>query len=624
MNHDQPKDRIHLTVHEGDRITPVLASRGDTLLSALRAKGFGITAPCGGNGTCGKCRVRILGGPPLPPPDALEHRLLGAHAAEGERLACRIRLEGDLEIALPRHGTAVIVTDGWLPSAALEPLAVAEEIALPPPALGDQRPDDRRFFDETGCSVPPGLLRELPLRLRRDGFRIGYVYRSDNRDVIRFLAPGEAASVRMLGMAADIGTTTLAAYLLDLRTGQRLATASALNPQRTFGADVISRIEHAESRTEHLDELQRSVTAALGSLAGDLVREAGVSADDLVCLTLAGNTTMMHLLAGLPPGAISRAPFAPASCDALTVEARFLGIPEPVRPDALCVLMPSISGYVGADIVAGILATGLHESGDRNRILVDIGTNGEIVLASGDRMYACSTAAGPAFEGANIHCGMGGVTGAIDKVRLERNHDGTAVLWTAIGQDRPRGLCGSGIVDTMAMLLEAGVVDDTGAFADDPSALPPELAARVVEYERWKAFVLVPADEAAHRSPVLFTEKDVREIQNAKAAVRGGIERLMQKAGLRPDQVSELLIAGGFGSFLNIDSAFRIGLLPEALRGRTRPVGNTAGAGAMMALLDARLPVEALRWMDRVEYVELSADPAFMDLYIDAMMFPEA
>jgi len=608
-------DRIHITYHHGGRTTRLETRPGESLLDALRAAGVEINSHCNGKGTCGKCRVHVLHGDGEA--NERERRVLGAVVRDGWRLACQMDVHHDIEVTVPDTRAAQVSTDGTMPEIELDPVVVRGKACIPPPGLEDQSADDERFTEVTDLELPYRFLATLPDALRSTGFCPSYLYRTDRGEVVRFLDEDADRTERpLLGAAVDIGTTTLAVYLYDLETGRRIGTASALNPQKPYGADVISRIEYASAAPGNLRTLQRLVAERIGALAVGIAEQHGFSKDDLVTYTLAGNTTMMHLIANLPPRAIAVAPFIPVTLSARTVWADELGLAA--GEGALCVLLPCVSAYVGSDIVAGVLATGLDRRCGAPALFVDIGTNGEILLATEKRMTTCSTAAGPAFEGANLLFGMGGVEGAIDHVRFE-NGD---LVFTTIGGGTPVGLCGSGIVDVMAFLLDTLVVDETGRITDEPETLPAALAARVVEHEGQAAFQ-VTAPTPAIPSGILLTQRDVRELQNAKAAVRAGIEILIETSGTTAEGISDLFVAGGFGNYLDVKSAFRIGLFPPELEGRTRMAGNTSGIGAVLCLLDHRRVKAASKVVSHVDYIELSSDKRFTDHYIEAMMFPE-
>ena len=398
------------------------------------------------------------------------------------------------------------------------------------------------------------------------------------------------------GIAVDIGTTTIAAYLLRLSDGARLSDLGRKNPQSTFGADVIARIEH--SLAGGGAALQSAVAGCLNEMIAELQRRAGGDAGSLRAVAITGNTAMLYLLTGRGVRCLSAAPFA-ADClfgDEIPAKTAGLTLPEDVK----VYLMPSISAFVGADITAAILSSGMTEHPE-NTLLVDIGTNGEMALFSQGRLLCCSTAAGPAFEGAGLTMGMNALAGAIDRVGLS----GGMLVTHTIGGGAARGVCGSGVIDALAALLTAGALDETGLL-DEEHAL-------VAEYQDEPAAQLAPG--------VYLTGRDVRALQLAKSAICAGMLTLIHHAGLTPEEIGTLYIAGGFGSFINVKSAAKISLIPPALAPRAKAIGNAAGAGASMALLSVRAREAAARIARTAETVELSTDPYFMEKYVDCMMF---
>ena len=425
-----------------------------------------------------------------------------------------------------------------------------------------------------------------------------------------------------LGVAVDLGTTTIAAYLHDLSTGEVLARAGRANPQASFGADVISRI-HACSQGE-LDRLQSAAASCLAELAEALCRDAGADASRIARWAVAGNTVMQHILCGLSPESIGVYPFSP-----LSLFGERLPIPQVCDSAYLC---PCMSGYVGGDIAAGIVACGLDElvrdpdaapsasggpaaSGGaprpgRNVLFADLGTNGEMALVADGELLCCATATGPAFEGANISQGMQAKTGAIDSCRFE---DG-AFSVTAIGNAMPAGICGSGLIDALAACLQAGIVDETGRLLP-PDELPADRAPLVGLRDGKPAALLVPDGSVA------LTQKDVRALQLAKAAVSAGISTLLDRAGISLSKVDEFVIGGAFGTHMRAESAAAIGLIPAELLPRVRMVGNCAGAGACAALLSAEARDRMAFVAKSARYIELSLDEGFSEAYIDAMEF---
>ncbi len=606
--------RITLAVlSKGGRIE-LNGERDEPLLDVInREPALALTAPCGGKGRCGKCRVRIVEGSPSEPSPEERRILSGDDLGAGIRLACRVGLSDGMEITLPGN-RATVQTRSNLPDikvppgvdAAVDPLVRSRFIRLPQPSIEDQRSDE----DRLSIPLPPTLLRLLPDRLRASDFGVTLV---ETPAGVCDLVQGELEE-SIYGAAVDIGTTTLVLYLVDLGAGRIVSVASMLNPQGAFGADVISRIDLASSSREGLALLGARVTAAVAGLLDSACASAGVAGDRVYGFLFAGNTTMLHLLLGVPPTHIAAAPFTPAFLRSKELPAAELGLGGNARATAITI--PGISGYVGADITAAVLASGMT-GGKQLCCLIDIGTNGEIVLGNSDSLVCCSTAAGPAFEGAQLRCGIGGVGGAVNAVVL----GDVGLELTTIADEPPAGLCGSGVADILAILLEAGIVDETGRFAErselagSPAAgIPAALLERIVTLDGQPAFVV--ADQ------IVLTQKDVREIQLAKAAIAAGIRTLMAHEGVTASQIRTLYVAGGFGSYLRKESAAAIGLIPRELVGKTEVIGNGAGKGAVMGLI-SRTHWTALADISRkARYLELSSSAAFQEAYVEEMIFP--
>ena len=407
------------------------------------------------------------------------------------------------------------------------------------------------------------------------------------------------------GVACDIGTTTVVCHLVELSTGRVLATAGEGSDQRSYGADVIARIR--ASMDGFRPALTAAVTGQLSRMIGELCRSAEISVGEVNRMAVAGNTTMCHLLAGLPPDSIGVAPFTPASLFGDCRDAKTLGLPF----DGEVYICPAVSGYVGGDITADMLCVGLDRT-DRAALLIDVGTNGEIALGCGDRFVCCSTAAGPALEGAQIRFGMTAAPGAVSEVRWE---DGKVVC-SVIGDSEPVGLCGSGLIDAVAVMLDLGVIDETGRMLDaEEDDVSDEAASCLFQLDGEPAFRLA--------GDVAVTQSDVRMLQLAKGSIAAGIRVLLDGYGADFGQVSQLLLAGGFGSCIRRESAARIGLIPAELLPVTRAIGNAAAQGALEALVSAEARARLANLQKAMDYRELSGLPQFNDAYMDAMMFPE-
>jgi uncharacterized 2Fe-2S/4Fe-4S cluster protein (DUF4445 family) len=529
--------------------------------------------------------------------------LSAAELEAGIRLACLAGMAGDAEIELPERGEASILSAGPESLVEPDPLVRTVQHALRAPSLEDQADDESRLLEALAGSIDPAPRRVALAALPElaQSLREGPALRAVVADgeVIGVSSDREAS--RALGIGVDLGTTTVVAYLLDLSSGDRLGSLSELNVQRRFGADVISRIEAAAS-AEGFAELRQGIRSQIAGMASALLAGAGAPAEDLIAFAIAGNTTMLHLLAGAPPGAIARSPFVPAFLSRRLESAAALGLAS--HPGCAAILLPGISAYVGADIVAGMAAIGLEDA-EGNSLFLDLGTNGEIALGGKGGILCCATAAGPAFEGAGIEKGSGGVAGAIDSVWLE----GGGLRYGTLGDIEPTGICGSGLVDALAAFLDCGIVDVTGRMIDPDGIVEEGIGGRRAYLDR--------------RSGIYLSQADVRAAQLAKAAIAAGIDTLLEAAGCASSDVDRLYLAGGFGSLLNARSAARIGLIPAELADRAIVVGNASGSGAVAACLSRR----ALEDCDRVRaassYVELSSRPDFNEAYVERMMFPE-
>ncbi|MBL8027815.1 MAG: DUF4445 domain-containing protein, partial [Fibrobacteres bacterium] len=410
--------------------------------------------------------------------------------------------------------------------------------------------------------------------------------------ILKDIAPDKTyINSGLYGLAIDIGTTTVVVYLIELATGKRVDTFSFLNPQSEFGLDVISRINYTIENSDGLKTLQSRIVNAINTGIDQLSKRNSIPSAKIVKTVIAANTTMLHLLAGIDPKGIAFAPFTPAFIEEKIIPAADIGIKT--ASGSNIILLPSISAYVGADITSGIAVTPMTES-EKLSLFIDIGTNGEMAIGNRDGFICCSTAAGPAFEGARIECGMGGIAGAVSSYGKNG--------YETIGHLKPAGICGSGLIDIIAWLLEKGIASPEGLL-EEP-------------------FIVVPAEETSIGKPIVITPRDVRETQLAKAAIAAGIKVLVQQAGATFSDVENIYLAGGFGSYINIKSAVRIGLLPKELESKIKSVGNTAGAGAFLAAKNDLFRDNIKSVVRKCKYVELSGLMEFNDAYIDEMIFP--
>ena len=580
------------------------AQAGERLYDVLKENGVRLDAPCGGRCFCGKCRVRIAD---APEPTKAERNLLAQEElAQGVRLACAVRIQGDMrvETLAERAGEAKIQVEGYSAAFDVEPRVRRVRAAMEAPTLADQEGDLERLSRALGSGVqlPLEVAAQAADAFRSNGWQATLTLLGD-----RVLALGEGP---LLGVAVDIGTTTMVAYLLDLKDGREMAVRSCLNPQGVHGADVIVRSDYATAGG--LQEMADLVRAQIDGMIGELCEETGVARRDIYQVVTVGNTIMMHLFATLPPKHIAVSPFIPVYTRGFDVPAAQLGLS--IHPRGMVTLMPCVAGYVGADTIAAVLASGMDQQEELS-LMVDIGTNGEIALGNREGMATCSAAAGPAFEGAHIQYGMGGVAGAISKVTVEAER----VVCQTIGGEPARGICGSGLVDAISGMKDLGVIDEMGRILEDEEIESPWLRQRVRELEGKPAFLLISEQEGAARD-VYVCQRDLREVQLAKGAIAAGIEVLLRERGVKFDQISALYLAGGFGNYIDCGHACNIGLLPPELRERIRPIGNGAGSGARMALLSAAAWERAERLREGARYIELSSRADFQELFVDKMM----
>jgi uncharacterized 2Fe-2S/4Fe-4S cluster protein (DUF4445 family) len=590
---------------------------GVTLFDAASWNGIAIDSTCGGHGTCKKCKIRIAGGSvPASPLDA--RAFSPDELRAGWRLACRAQAEGDLQIEVPPLVTRPkAATVGVGRQVILRPAAQKRYLELAEPSLSDQRADLERVLealDDLELRVDLGVLRSIGSVLRAAGYRVTAVVVDD---VLIDVQPGDTTA-RLYGIAFDLGTTTVVATLLDLSTGTPLAVASMLNKQQPFGADVITRISAIMMEPGAIDTLARLARETLAELTADVCGQAGVDPREVCEVALAGNATMTHIALGIDPEPLGVAPFIMAARQLPEVRAADLDLPA--HPRARAFVFPAFGAYVGGDITAGLLASGMDRD-SRTRLFVDIGTNCEIVLGNRDWLLATAAPAGPAFEGAAIRCGMRAADGAIEVVSM--TPDGLDLR--VIGDGEPAGLCGSGLVDAVASLVGVGLLDRSGRFVteEDAATLAPGLAGRLTTLGAERVFVLhwlgEPGDVA--RS-IYLSQRDVRELQFAKAAIATGWNVLLQEAGLAPGDVQQVLLAGSFGSYLSPANAIRLGLVPRLPVLRVVSAGNVAGEGAKMALLSVRERAGALALQEEVRYVELSDRSDFNDAFVEQLQFP--
>jgi uncharacterized 2Fe-2S/4Fe-4S cluster protein (DUF4445 family) len=605
--------RINLLFNE----RPVRVPYGVTLFDAASWNGIAIDSTCGGHGTCKKCRIRIADDPPVP--SSLDIRAYTPQEIkDGWRLACRTVATQDTKVEVPPLTTRPkAATVGVGRQVILRPAVQKRYLELAEPDLADQASDLERVLAQLDDLEPRAelpVLRTLGRTLRAADYKVTAVVVDD---VLIAVEPGDTTD-RRFGIAFDLGTTTVVATLLDLSTGAPAAVASALNKQQPFGADVITRISATMMDPGALDKLQQLAQETLAELAAAVCAEGGVQPDEVYEVALAGNATMTHLVLGIDPEPLGMAPFILSTRLFPEVLAADLGLP--VHPRARAVVFPAFGAYVGGDITAGLLASGMDRDA-RVRLFVDIGTNCEIVLGNREWLLATAAPAGPAFEGAAIRCGMRAADGAIEVVGMTPDE----LTMKVIGDAEPQGMCGSGLVDAVTGLVKLGLLDSSGRFVTEESArvLAPGLAGRLTSIGQERVFVLHwRGPKNAPEDSIYLSQRDVRELQFAKAAIATGWHILLEEAGLTQADVKQVLLAGSFGSYLSPAAAIRIGLVPKVPVPRVVPAGNVAGEGAKMALLSLRERAGGLALLEEVRYVELSDRADFNDRFVDQLPFP--
>lgn len=600
--------------------TAVRVPPGVTVFDAASWNGIAIDSTCGGHGTCRKCRVRVTDGDV--PISASDTRAFGPdELRDGWRLACRAQAQTDLVVDVPQlvmRPKAATVGVGR--QVILRPALQKRYVELDEPSLADQRTDLERLrdaIDDLELRVEAGVLRRLPGVLRQSRFRVTAVIVDD---LLVDVEPGDTTD-RLHAIAFDLGTTTVVATLLDVGTGTPVAVSSMVNRQQPFGADIISRISATTLDPTALRRLRELACETLQELAGEVCEEGGVDPSEVYEVALAGNATMTELALGIDPQPVGVAPFIMASRVYPDMPASELGLT--LNPRARATVFPALGPYVGGDIVAGLLATGMTRD-QRLRLFIDVGTNCEIALGSAERVVCTAAPAGPAFEAAQIRCGMRAADGAVEVVRIS----GDALELGVIGDVEPVGICGSGLVDAVAELVRAGLLERSGRFAlaERTEEIAPSLVRRFVTHpDGERVFVLHwRGEEGDLESAVYLSQSDLRELQFAKASIAAGWKLLVEELGVNESQIEQVLLAGSFGSYLSPASAMRIGLVPRLALPRIVSAGNVAGEGAKMALLSIQERHAAAAMLDEVTYVELSDHPDFNVRFVDQLAFSEA
>ncbi|WP_049773852.1 ASKHA domain-containing protein [Halanaerobium hydrogeniformans] len=575
----------------------------DNLLETLHSHHYSLPSICGGNQSCGQCKIKVLEGD-LKLTDAEIDMLSRKEINKDIRLACCHKINGYLKISLPEYNKINILTKSSEVDIELNP-SIKRKIINPVNSSIEKQTDLLTILKENNTwfnCIKINLLNKLP-NLSTERKTAAVV---NQGEIIDFQRVDHTSGV--YGFALDIGTTTVVMYLVNLLSGKEVDVISFANPQKEQGADVISRINYTQKNKEGLKNLQQKIINGLNTAIDKILKKNNIKKNNIYQISIVGNTIMLHFLLGVSAEKMAKSPYIPVFTEELNLDPGDLDLN--INKNAVIKLHPSISSYIGADIVADITATDYENY--RYSLLIDIGTNGEIVLFKDDKIYACSAAAGPAFEGAGIRYGSAGVPGAVAAFDENGYH--------TIADQPPHGICGSGLLDIVCYLLEKNYIDKNGAFNKKENLSKPKQK-RLLQYKGKPAFIVVDSEETANSEALILTQKDIREFQLAKGAVAAGIEILIKKAGIQTSDIERLYLAGGFGNYINIENAKKVGLIPNMLTANAVKMGNGAGLGAKIYLLNLDKANEASETSTKIEYVELSKIKLFQKYFMDNMLF---
>lgn len=596
----------------------------NTLLQAANKAGLPLNVTCGGKGTCGKCLVRVLKGDYLLRDGTIQGKIDKIPACQAEVLS-DIEVEIPQETKLAKH-KVLVEKNNLLAEKELEllagynfhPLVKRYEVTLPEPSLTENATDLNRLLVElkkhVSCSeikIFLPVLRKLAYALRDGEWNISVdVAHVEGYGEIIDILPGKSKDA-LYGLAVDIGTTTVVVFLIDLLTGRVIDKRGTYNKQAKYGDDVISRMICADEEEDGLQELQQAVLDSINELISEiLINHPHVERDFIKMVVCAGNTTMTHLLLALHPKYIRLEPYIPTAAQFPAVKIKDLGLP--LYGEGLVVNIPAIASYVGGDIIAGALAVGIEKT-DELTLFIDIGTNGEMVLGNSDWLISCACSAGPAFEGGGITFGMRAMRGAIERIEIDNDFE---VVYETIENEKAVGICGSGLIDGLSKLHSSGIIDRTGKFQTEISTN------RLRQGNNGPEFVLAWAKESGINKDIIITESDIKNLLRAKGAIFAGIRSMLELVALEIGVIDKVLIAGGFGNYLNLDDSIKIGLLPDLDRDRYQFVGNTSVKGAQAVLLSTEAYHQSIDLSKKITYLELSVGNTFMEEFVSATFIP--
>ncbi len=615
----------------------IQVEKDKTILSAAISAGVHLNSACGGDGICGRCKVKVISG-------QVNSQSGGVITVDEKKnnihLACLTTIHSDLEVEIPE--TSRLNFDKLTPEELEErlnglysktediqqiktnlqdgvfrhsPFATKLYLELPKPTLNDNVSDLERVVRslralEKFPVMQTGIfnIRQLGELLRDSDWKITVTLGKRNDTIEIVLVESGNTTNKNFGLSFDIGTTTISGQLVDLNSKKILGTKATYNQQAAFGSDVITRIVYA-GKADGLEKLHNAVTDTMNQIIRDLVFEHSIDLNDVNCIVCSGNTTMIHLLLSVDPAPIRKAPYVPTANFLPVMRAAEAGIN--INPRGLLSCVPGVSSYAGGDTTAGVLSSGIYQL-EQPCILIDIGTNGEIVLGNRDFLVACAASAGPAFEGSGVTSGMRATSGAIQKIEISKKDFN--VKYSTIQNKLPRGICGSGYIDLLAAMLEAGIIDKSGKIK--------ATGTRIRQTETGKEFVVCFKNETATDSDIMINEADIENLKRSKGAIYSATAILVKHLGLEFSSIAKIFIAGGFGTYLDIDKAIKIGLLPDLERSKYVFIGNSALAGARQILLSNEAMSMADSLASKITYFELSVDPEYMNEYSQALFFP--
>ena len=606
------KINVKIILEDGEKVCK--ANIGDNLLDVIRKNNIDFDTPCNGNGSCGKCRCRLRENTEIGV--SSKKHLSEAELNSGVRLACDTKVMNDLTVELSNKiKDMTVLISGVEKEFKINPSIKKHYIVLEKPTLDDQRDDLMRIkdflkesFNLENIDIDLNILRKIPKAIRKDDYKFTITL-FDNK--IIDIEPSDTTKDNY-GLAIDIGTTTIAVYLMSLYDGRQIDVISEVNNQRNYGADVISRINYTIENSDGLKKLKASIVSQINDIVKNIGKRNNINIDNIYDTVIVGNTTMIHLLLGIDPEYIAKAPYISGFTEAMNFSPKDIGFSFKSNIS----IMPGVSSYVGSDITAGILSSGMLES-EKYSLLLDLGTNGEMALGNKDEVITCSTAAGPAFEGANIKYGVGGILGAISEIDLSKKNK-----IKTIGNKPPCGVCGSGVLDAVSEMIKYSLIDETGRMFDEEDddfefEEYEYLTKDLVEIDGMKQYILAKDQNG---DIISFTQKDIREVQLAKAAINAGIQILVKEKNLDFKDIECLYLGGGFGNYMNVKSSLQIGMIPLELDGKIKSIGNCAGSGAKMYLLSKEYRNLIVNKINTSKYIELSNRKEFQEYFVNRMM----